>query len=87
MDIFYDYIFCKPVSDGSITSNGVYRGIQKEKPTLLKIEKIGEEVSKVMAGDIVLVEKYSGIEIEIDNEEYVVIREKDLIAKIGDKNE
>ena len=86
MKIFFDYIFCKPAADPSLTNRGVYRGLQKEKPMLLEVCMVGEEVIKVKKGDIVLIEKYSGIEVEIDNDEYVVIREKDLIARIGDKN-
>lgn len=85
MEIFYDYIFCKPVKDGAITSKGAYRGLQKEKPTQLEVVLIGKEVKKVKKGDIVLIEKYSGIETEIDDIEYTIIREKDLIAKLNKK--
>ena len=84
MHIFYDFIFCKPYTDGAMTANGAYRGLQKEKPTQLVVEKVGEEVTKVKPNDIILIEKYSGIEIDIDNEEYIIIRQKDLIAKIGE---
>ena len=87
MQIFYDFIFCKPYTNSSLTANGAYRGLQKEKPTQLVVEKVGEEVNKVKPGEIILIEKYSGIEIDIENEEYIIIRQKDLIAKIGENNE
>ena len=86
MDIFYDYIFCKPVNDGSMTANGAYRGIQAERPTILEVIKRGKDVKLVKTGDIVLIDKYSGLETEIDGEEYIIITEKNLIAKIGENN-
>lgn len=87
MDIFYDYIFCKPTNDGSITNNGAYRGIQAERPTILEVLKTGKDVKYVKPGDVILIDKYSGIESEINGEEYVIITEKNLIAKIGENNE
>jgi chaperonin GroES len=36
----------------------------------------------VKAGDIILMDKYSGQEVTIDNEEYVIVKADDLIAII-----
>lgn len=36
----------------------------------------------VTAGDVVLIEKYSGQEVTLDDEEYVITRAEDLIAVI-----
>lgn len=44
----------------------------------------GKRVSMdVKAGDAVLFAKYSGSEVKLDGEEYLVIRESDLLAVVG----
>ena len=37
----------------------------------------------VNAGDVVLFGKYSGTEITVDGDEVVILRESDILAKIG----
>lgn len=37
----------------------------------------------VKVGDVVLYAKYSGQEIKIDREEYMVLAEKDVLCKVG----
>ena len=40
------------------------------------------EEEEVKKGDKVLFSKYAGTEIEIDNEEYLIMRESDILAII-----
>jgi chaperonin GroES len=48
-----------------------------------KMEK-GERIPlDVKAGDRVLFGKYSGTEIKLENEEYLILREEEILAKIG----
>jgi chaperonin GroES len=48
-----------------------------------KIEK-GERIPlDVKAGDRVLFGKYSGTEIRHDDEEYLILREEEILAKLG----
>jgi len=48
-----------------------------------KIEK-GERVPlDVKAGDRVLFGKYSGTEIKIDEQEYLILREEEILAKLS----
>ena len=48
-----------------------------------KIEK-GERIAlDVKAGDRILFGKYSGTEIKIEDEEYLILREEEILAKIG----
>lgn len=62
-----------------------------EKPTRGKVVAIGKgSISKddkirpldVKVGDKVLFGKYTGTEVKIDNKEYVVMREEDILAVI-----
>ena len=49
-----------------------------------KIQDSGErQAMDVKAGDRILVGKYSGSEIKIDDEDYVILREDEIIAVIG----
>jgi len=48
-----------------------------------KIEK-GERVPMdVKAGDRILFGKYSGTEIKIEDQEYLILREEEILAKLG----
>src|SRR3984893_14388031 len=48
-----------------------------------KIEK-GERVPlDVKAGDRILFGKYSGTEIKIEEQEYLILREEEILAKLG----
>lgn len=74
------------------TSGGLYiPDTAKEKPQkgtvietgLGKISEDGErQPMEVKAGDTVLFEKYSGSKIKIDEEEYLIIREEDILGII-----
>ena len=48
-----------------------------------KIEK-GERIPlDVKAGDRMLFGKYSGTEIKVEDEEYLILREEEILAKLG----
>lgn len=48
-----------------------------------KIEKGSRVPLDVKAGDRILFGKYSGSEIKIDNEEYLILREDEILAKLS----
>ncbi len=64
----------------------------KEKPAQGKVIAVGPgklldngERAKpdVAVGDVVLFGKYSGSEVRVDGDEYVIIKENDILAKFG----
>ncbi len=64
----------------------------KEKPQRGKVTAVGNgkllpngkrQTPTVKKGDEVIFGKYTGSDIKIDDEEYKVLRESDLLAKIG----
>ena len=68
----------------------------KEKPMEARIIAVGEGKYddngkrvplEVKAGDHVLIGKYAGTEIKVDDEEYVILREDEVLAIIQDKKE
>lgn len=63
----------------------------KEKPQKGKVVAVGPGkasdtgeliVMTVKKGDMVLYGKYSGTEVTVDNEEYLIVRESDILAVI-----
>jgi chaperonin GroES len=49
-----------------------------------KINDKGDRVAlDVKAGDRILFGKYSGTEIKIEDEEYLILREEEILAKLG----
>ncbi len=48
-----------------------------------KIEKGQRIPLDVKAGDRVLFGKYSGSEIKVDDEDYLILREDEILAKLG----
>ncbi len=48
-----------------------------------KIEKGARVSLDVKAGDRVLFGKYSGTEIKVEDEDYLILREEEILAKIG----
>jgi chaperonin GroES len=49
-----------------------------------RLDDNGKRIAmEVKVGDIVLYAKYSGQEIKIDREEYIVLAEKDVLAKVS----
>ena len=45
--------------------------------------KISTHISDVKVGDTVLMPKYGGTEIKIDDKTYQIVREDDLLGVIG----
>ncbi|MCP4201137.1 MAG: co-chaperone GroES [bacterium] len=49
-----------------------------------KVQDSGErQAMDVKAGDRILIGKYSGSEIKIDDEDYVILREDEILAVVG----
>jgi len=88
-----DRVLIKPSEEKEKTKGGiVLPDTAKERPQEGEIVAVGEgkktDDGKVIAptlkvGDKVLYGKYSGTEITVDGEEYLIMREEDVLAIIG----
>ena len=52
------------------------------KPLQFTVIAIGDEVTKVKAGNVIYLEKYYGVEIEHEKEKFLVIDESCILAKL-----
>jgi chaperonin GroES len=88
-----DRLVIKPAVQEEVLASGiVIPDTAKEKPQQGDVLAVGpgrlDDAGKripldVKVGDRVLFAKYSGQEIKIDQEEYVVLSEKDVLCKVG----
>ncbi len=66
------------------TASGLYLPDNaKEKPVLAKVEAVGPEVKGIKKGDRILYKEYSTTEIKIDNVEYLIVKEEDILGTIA----
>ena len=64
----------------------------KEKPQYADVVAVGpggmvdgkEVTMQVKVGDKVIYSKYAGTEVKLDNEEYMVVRQSDIVAIVED---
>ena len=56
-----------------------------EKPQIGEIVAVGDdnEKIKVKVGENIIFAKYSGTEIKLDNEEYLILKSEDILAVVG----
>jgi chaperonin GroES len=85
-----DRVLVKPAKDKEVKKGGIIiPDTAKEKPvegTVAavgpgKIMESGKRVAlEVKKGDKVLYGKYSGTEVKVDDQEYLILRESDILA-------
>ncbi|MCX8033695.1 MAG: co-chaperone GroES [Thermodesulfovibrio sp.] len=63
------------------TPGGIYvPDVAKEKPQKGTVIEIGSEVKEVKVGDTVLFDKYAGSKIKVDDVEYLIIKEEEILG-------
>ena len=84
-----DRVVVKMVEAEETTKSGIIlTGAAKEKPQIAEVVEVGpggvvdgkEVVMTVKVGDKVITSKYSGTEIKLDGEEYIIVRQADILA-------
>ena len=86
-----DKVVLKQVAAEETTKSGiVLPGAAKEKPQQAEVIAVGpggvvdgkEVTMQVKAGDLVIYSKYSGTEVELDDEKYVIVKQSDILAVV-----
>lgn len=84
-------VIVKPITEDEVTKSGIVLPdtVDKERPEKGEVVAIGEgrllddgkrAPMTLKVGDKVMFKKYSPDEVKIDGEEYLVIKEEDVIA-------
>lgn len=86
-----DRVVIKMLESEETTKSGiVLAGSAKEKPQIAEVMAVGpggvvdgkEVAMELKVGDKVIISKYAGTEVKIDNEEYTILRQSDILAKV-----
>ena len=86
-----DRVVIKMVEAEETTKSGIILpGAAKEKPSVAEVIEVGpggnvdgkEIVMTVRKGDKVITSKYSGPEVKIDDEEYIIVRQSEILAVV-----
>ncbi len=86
-----DRLVVRPIEREDVTKGGIFLpDTAKEKPQEGKVLAVGPGrlsedgkriVMDIKVGDIVVYTKYGGTEIKIDDEDLIILRESDILAK------
>ena len=64
------------------TKSGILLGEAKETPAYALVESIGPNVKTIKAGDKIVYKQYSTTEIKLDNQDYILVKEGDVLATL-----
>ena len=87
----FDKVVLKQMVAEETTKSGIILpGQAKEKPQQAEVIAVGpggvvdgkEITMQVKAGDKVIYSKYSGTDVEVDDEKYVIVKQSDIMAVI-----
>ena len=88
-----DRVVLKQLEAEETTKSGiVLPGNAQEKPQQAEVIAVGpggvvdgkEVVMQVSVGDKVIYSKYAGTEVKLEDEQFIVVRQNDIVAKVVD---
>ena len=79
-----DRVFVSFSEEAEKTTGGLYiPDAAKEKPQKGKVEAVGSEAKDVKVGETILFDKYSGSKINIEGDDFLIIKEEDILGILG----
>jgi len=79
-----DRLLIQRVEEANTTASGIIiPDNAKEKPSKGKVIAIGNEVEDISVDDTVVFGKYSGNEISLDGEEYLIMESSDIFGLLA----
>lgn len=82
-----DRVLLKEEKAGTTTKSGILLPESaQEKTQTAKVEAVGPGTEKekitVKVGDRVMYDKYSGVQVKMDGEDYLIVKNSDIIAVV-----
>lgn len=78
-----DYLVAQQEEATTKTASGLYLPDKAtEKPKIAKVLKVGKGVKEVKTGDRIVYKSYSTTEVKVDDKEYILIEEEDVLATV-----
>lgn len=78
-----DYVVAQQEEAESKTASGLYLPDKaQEKPKIAKVVATGKKVQEIKVGDRIVYKTYSTTEVKVGSEEYMLIKEEDILATV-----
>jgi chaperonin GroES len=78
-----DWVVAEPEEAITKTASGIYLPDKAaEKPKTAKVVAAGKEVKEVKKGDRIVYKSYSTTDVKLDDKEYILVKEEDIIATV-----
>ncbi len=78
-----DYVVAQAEEANTKTASGLYLPDNAaEKPKTAKVIAVGKDVKQVKTGDRIVYKSYSTTDIKVDNQDYILVKEEDILATV-----
>ena len=78
-----DYVVAQTEEAEPKTASGLYIPQNaQEKPKTVKVVAVGPEVKSLKLGDRIVYKSFTSTEVKVGNDDYVLIKEEDVLAKV-----
>ena len=64
------------------TKSGILLGEAKETPVYAVVESVGPDVKTVKVGDKIVYKNYSTTDIKVEDTDYIIVKEEDVLATL-----
>jgi chaperonin GroES len=80
----FDKVLIQPEKAEEKTASGIYipDTAKQDKPQFGEIIAIGEKVNMVKIGQKVVFAKYGPVELTLEGQEYLIVKEEDILATL-----
>jgi chaperonin GroES len=76
-----DYVVTQADEAQTKTASGLYLpDSASEKPKTAKVVAVGKDVKQVKVNDRVVYKSYSTTEVKVDKQDYILVKEEDILA-------
>ena len=78
-----DYVVASQEEAETKTASGLYLPDKaQEKPKIAKVLAVGKEAKQLKVGDRIIYKTYSTTEVKVGSEDYILIKEEDVLATV-----
>ncbi|MBX4197458.1 co-chaperone GroES [Candidatus Saccharibacteria bacterium] len=78
-----DWVVAEQEEAVTKTASGLYLPDKAaEKPKIAKVSKVGKNVKEIKVGDRIVYKSYSTTEVKVNNKEYILVKEEDILATV-----
>lgn len=78
-----DYVVAVGEEAQTKTASGLYLPDKaQEKPKTAKVVAVGPNAKQIKSGDRIVYKSYSTTEVKIGKDEYILVREEDILATV-----